>query len=165
MEIRRYGIGHRRADGPPGTRGVRGGPIHGDARGVLSELAFGRRALMEPHLNPNPTWFVVIEGGGWVQVGDERTRIAAGEAVLFPPGIPHGAWTDATEMRAIVVEFDGGEDPVLAGLIGAGSAESDRADREAPGEPGGRRPVERGVGGLARPPAAPAPDPESGEPS
>lgn len=162
MEIRRFGVGHRREDGPAGTRGVRGGAIHGDARGVLSELAFARHALMEPHLNPNPTWFLVIEGGGWVQVGDERARIAAGEAVLFPPGIPHGAWTESTEMRALVVEFGGDDDPVLGGLLAAGPGDAWRGEGS---DTPPARPVERGEGSLARPPSMPATDPESGEPS
>ncbi len=47
----------------------------------------------------------MIEGGGWVGVGDERTRVQAGEAVVWPPDVLHAAWTDGTQMRAIVVEF------------------------------------------------------------
>lgn len=105
MEIRRFGIGHRRPDGPPGTTGVTGQPIHNDARGYIGELALARHARIEPHTNPNQTYFIVIEGGGFVQVGDERARVAAGEAVLWPAGVVHGAWTELSEMRAIVVEF------------------------------------------------------------
>jgi quercetin dioxygenase-like cupin family protein len=105
MQVVRFGVGHRRPDGPPGTVGLQGQVIHADARGLISELAFARNARIEPHSNPNTTWFVVIEGGGWVAVGEERTRVAAGEAILWPPDIIHGAWTDYSEMRAIVVEF------------------------------------------------------------
>ena len=47
----------------------------------------------------------MIEGGGWVGVGDERTRVQAGEAVVWPPDVLHAAWTDGAPMRAIVVEF------------------------------------------------------------
>ena len=119
LEVVRFGVGHRRPQGPPGTVGLSGTPIHADARGVIAELAFIRGARIEPHSNPNLTWFVVIEGGGWVQVGEEQTRIAAGEAVLWPPDIDHSAWTDYAEMRAIVVEFGTGSDdapaPVLEG--------------------------------------------------
>ena len=39
MDIRRFGPGHRRPDGPPGTRGVTGTVIHQDARGLIAELA------------------------------------------------------------------------------------------------------------------------------
>jgi hypothetical protein len=60
---------------------------------------------MAPHSNPNLSYFVVIEGGGFVQVGDERARVAAGEAVVWPANVVHGAWTELTPMRAIVVEF------------------------------------------------------------
>ena len=117
MEIRRFGVGNRRPDGPPRTTGVAGQVIHADGRGVISELAFARRASVEPHSNPNTTWFVVIEGGGWVQVGDERARIAAGEAVLWPADVVHAAWTELTEMRAIVVELGGADDALVRGIL------------------------------------------------
>ncbi len=105
MEIRRFGPGHRRPEGPPGTKGLTGQVIHSDERGVVTELAFSRRGLIAPHANPNLTLFVVISGGGFVQVGEERTRINHGEAVLWPPDVPHGAYTDGSEMRAIVIEL------------------------------------------------------------
>ncbi len=117
MEIRRFGVGHRRPDGPPGTKGVTGQAIHTDARGVVAELAFARRAAIEPHSNPNTTFFIVIEGGGFVQVGDERARVAAGEAVVWPAGVIHAASTDESEMRAIVVEFAGPDDAAVRGVI------------------------------------------------
>jgi quercetin dioxygenase-like cupin family protein len=106
MEILRFGPGHRRLGGPPGTQNVEGAVIMHDDRAVVSELAFGRYAMVVPHENPdNTALFVVISGAGWVQVGDERARINHGEAVVWPPAIPHGAYTDGTEMRAIVVEL------------------------------------------------------------
>jgi quercetin dioxygenase-like cupin family protein len=119
VEIRRFGVGNRRTDGPPGTKGTAGQVIHADGRGLVSELAFRRGATIEPHSNPNTTWFVVIEGGGWVQVGQERARVAAGEAVLWPADVLHAAWTELSEMRAIVVEFAGPDDAHLRGILDA----------------------------------------------
>ncbi|HEU4573117.1 MAG TPA: AraC family ligand binding domain-containing protein, partial [Candidatus Limnocylindrales bacterium] len=93
------------------------------------------------------TWFVVIEGGGWVRVGDEQARVASGEAVLWPPDVMHSAWTEHAPMRAFLVEFAAVPEataPVLEG----------RAVRLLPGE-GGTAP--RGEGSLSvegRPPAA-----------
>ena len=40
-----------------------------------------------------------------MRVGDERARVAAGEAVMWPPDVIHSAWTELTPMRAIVLEF------------------------------------------------------------
>jgi quercetin dioxygenase-like cupin family protein len=105
MEIRHFGIGHRRGEGPAGTHGVDGLAIHSDRFGVIAELAFKPHASMAPHTNPNLTYFLVIEGGGFVRVGDETARVAAGEAVIWPPDVIHSAWTELTPMRAIVVEF------------------------------------------------------------
>ncbi len=116
MEIVRFGVGHRRPEGPRGSHQLTGQVIVSDACGGISELAFARHGSIEPHANPNATWFVVIEGGGFVRVGDEQTRIAAGEAVLWPPGVLHAAWTEQSQMRAIVVEF-AGEDPARAAIV------------------------------------------------
>jgi quercetin dioxygenase-like cupin family protein len=143
VEVVRFGVGNRRPEGPPGTIGITGQVIHLDGRGVISELAFARNARIEPHSNPNTTWFVVIEGGGWVAVGEDRSRVHAGEAVLWPASIPHAAWTDLTEMRAIVVEYAGADD--------AGSrAAIDGVARPAVGAPGASAaPVVRVEGGVA----------------
>ncbi len=116
IEIRRFGVGHRRPDGPPGSVGLTGQVIHADGRGTVSELAFARGARIEPHSNPNTTYLIVVEGGGWVGVDGERTRIAAGEAAVWPADIIHSAWTEHSEMRAFVVEFNGADDrDIVAG--------------------------------------------------
>ena len=79
--------------------------VHVDGRGVVAEIALKSNASIAPHSNPNLTYFLVIEGGGFVSVGDERARVAAGEAVVWPPDLVHSAWTEQTPMRAIVVEY------------------------------------------------------------
>jgi quercetin dioxygenase-like cupin family protein len=175
MEIRRFGTGHRRPDGPPGTRGVEAQPIHGDDRGTIAELALRPNAAISPHSNPNLAYLLVIEGGGWVAVGQERARVSAGDAVVWPPDVIHAAWTESTPMRAIVVEFvaaadeppallldglAGSEAPHAAALPGVGAALDGRL---APAD--GR--VAPADGGLApNPPSDPPPDRSSpdGEP-
>jgi quercetin dioxygenase-like cupin family protein len=157
IEVVQFGVGHRRPDGPPGTTGVSGQVIFSDARGTISELAFGRNGRIEPHTNPNTTWFIVIEGGGWVVVDHERLRVAAGEAILWPAGIPHGAWADRGQMRAFVVELAGADDALARGLIEGRRA----APLLAAGEAGS---VARGEGGLRGPGHPPAADPDAGEP-
>jgi quercetin dioxygenase-like cupin family protein len=154
IEIHRFGVGHRRPDGPPGTTGVTGQVIHSDARGIISELAFKPNGVIEPHSNANTTWFVVIEGGGWVVVDSERVRVAAGEAVLWPPGAPHGAWADHGHMRAFVIEFAGPDDALIRGIF----------EGRLPALGTGDAPVARGEGGLSGPERRPPPDPTAGEP-
>ena len=149
IEVRRFGVGHRRPDGPPGSVGLTGQTIHSDGRGIVAEFAFARNARIEPHSNPNTTYFIVVEGGGWVGVGDERTRIAAGEAACWPPDVIHSAWTEHSEMRAFVVELAGADD---GGAVPGQAHELTAADRAETG---------RGVGVLAER----VPDPARREPS
>jgi quercetin dioxygenase-like cupin family protein len=158
IEIRRFGVGHRRPDGPAGTTGIEGQVIESGPYGVVAELAFGRKARITPHTNPNQTWFIVIEGGGWVGVADERARVQAGDAVLWPPDVLHAAWTDGTQMRAIVVELPG---PTLA-LPPVIDDATFRLVEET-------RPAARGEGSLRPRPAGTArrgadPEAEQGEP-
>jgi len=141
MEIRHFGVGNRRPEGPPGTTNLEGQVIHSDARGLIAELAFKRRGRITPHSNPNTTWFCVIEGGGFVQVGDEQRRVGPGDAVLWPPGVIHGAWTVGTQMRAIVVEFAGTDDSRIRGIL------EGTARRLGPGE---TKRVTKGQGRVTR---------------
>jgi len=154
VEIRRFGVGNRRPEGPIGSEGVEGQVIHSDARGVIAELAFRKGGRIEPHENPNTTWFIVIEGGGFVLVGEEQRRVAAGEAILWPAGVTHGAWTEYGPMRVFVVEFAGGDDSQIRGIL------EGRARRLLPGEAGA---TPKGEGRLAPRPAAEPIDRE-GEP-
>ena len=104
MEITRFGPGFRRTRPPAGSQGVADQTIWGDPRARVTELSFSAHALIAPQTSPDLGLFIVVAGGGWVQVGDERATINHGEAVEWPPGVAHGAWTDGSHMRAILVE-------------------------------------------------------------
>lgn len=149
MEIRRFGPGHRRPDGPPGTKGVTGQVILSDERAIVSELAFGRYAVVTPHINNDAaSLFIVIGGAGFVQVGAERSRVNHGEAVIWPAGVMHGAYTDGTEMRAIVVELHGRTDLLEAAVAARVVSEPSEAAAEDAHAPAATGPT-RAEGALA----------------
>ena len=74
---------------PPARPGSRARSSRAARAASSASWRSGGSARIAPHTNPNWTWFVVIEGGGWVGVGDERTRIQAGEAAAWPPDVLH----------------------------------------------------------------------------
>jgi quercetin dioxygenase-like cupin family protein len=167
MEIRRFGIGHRRQEGPPGTRGVEATPIHGDERGVVAELALRPHASLAAHSNPNLAYLLIIEGGGFVQVGDERARVAAGDAVVWPPNVVRAVSTELTPMRAIVVEFaapetGSGGSPLAAGQRNDASADG-AAEPPGPAPEGPRADSLRAEGALVPQPDVLPPDRRSSE--
>jgi quercetin dioxygenase-like cupin family protein len=104
VEILRFGPGFRRPDPPVGSQGIAEQTIWSDPRARITELAFSRHAVIRPHMSPDLGLFIVVSGGGWVQVGQERAAINHGEAAAWPPGVLHGAWTDGSQMRVILVE-------------------------------------------------------------
>ncbi len=104
MEILRFGPGFRRPQPRAASRGLTDQTIWADPRARVTELAFARSALLPPQTSPDLGLFIVIAGGGWVQVGAERTAINHGEAVELPPGVTHGVWTEGSTMRAVLVE-------------------------------------------------------------
>ena len=104
MDVLRFGPGFRRSRPREGTQGVADQTIWSDPRARITELAFSSRAFIAPQTSPDLGLFIVVAGGGWVQIGEERTSIDHGEAVELPPGVAHGAWTDGSTMRAILVE-------------------------------------------------------------
>jgi quercetin dioxygenase-like cupin family protein len=154
-EIRRFGIGHRRPEGPPGSTGVSSAIIESGPRATIAELAFVRGGTVKPHANRNATWMLIIEGGGFVRSGDAQTRIAAGEAILFEPGELHAVWTEYSEMRAIVVDLGTADPGVGAALLGSGAATAADAATD---------PAVKADGGLVVE-KAPAYDPSEGEPA
>jgi quercetin dioxygenase-like cupin family protein len=160
MDIRRFGVGHRRPQGPAGSVGLTGGPIHADEHGRIAELVLARHGRLELHSAPMPAWLLVIEGGGWVQVGDERARIAAGEAVCWPADVVRGLWTEGSELRAFIVEFGAGVGAV--GVVEPGAAEPGVVEPGAePATAVLRGPVRVADRGWTH---RPAPAPDEGEP-
>jgi quercetin dioxygenase-like cupin family protein len=104
VEIYRFGPGFRRPGPPAATQGLTSQTVWSDPRAHITELAFARRAVIAPQTSPDAGLFIVVSGGGWVQVGEERSAINHGEAVEWPAGVAHAAWTDGSEMRALLVE-------------------------------------------------------------
>ena len=134
--------------------------IHSDARGVVAELVFRPHSMVALHDNPNTTLFIVISGGGYVQVGTERARVNHGEAVVWPAGVIHGAYTEGTEMRAIVVEFRGADDAWVGAILGGAPLELPAGERVVD-----HPPVSPAEGRLAeQAPARGRRDESSGEP-
>ena len=130
--------------------------LHSDARATISELAFAKGASIPVHSNPNTTWFIVIEGGGFVLVGEDERRVAAGEAVLWPANLVHGARTVGGPMRALVVELAGADDAHMRNILPG------QARRLGPGEAGH---AARGEGHLAPRPIDPETRDSEGEPA
>ena len=92
------------------------------------------------------------------RVGDEQARVAAGEAVVWPPNVVHSAWTELTPMRAIIVEF--ATRPAEPLELDSGVTDSPADAPEEPAEEPAAHPP-RVDDGLVSKPAVLPPDRES----
>ncbi len=172
MEITRFGPGYRRPGGPHGAAGLSDAVVWSDPRARVTEVAFAARALLPLQTSPETALFIVVSGGGWVQVGGERAAVNHGEAVVWPAGLAHAAWTDGSPMRALVVEV--ADDPASAERTGPADSTGGRHAPPQSGRPDGpgapergraATPVTPGRGALAdRPPSRLDHDRSQGEP-
>ena len=105
MEIRRFGPGNRRTEREAGAIGVASALLHAGANAHITEIALSDRGALGPVRSPNDGLLIVIEGGGWLALADERQRVASGEAVALPAGVERLLATDGVPLRAILVEF------------------------------------------------------------
>jgi quercetin dioxygenase-like cupin family protein len=70
----------------------------------IAMLRFDQDGTIHEHPGINDTVVMCIDGEGWTSVGDERTRIRAGELVRWPKGVPHRLWTERREMTTLMFE-------------------------------------------------------------
>jgi len=105
VEIRRFGPGNRRTEREAGAIGVTSALLHACGSAHITEIALSDRAALGPVRSPNDGLLIVIEGGGWLALADERQRVASGEAVALPAGVERLLATDGVPLRAILVEF------------------------------------------------------------
>jgi quercetin dioxygenase-like cupin family protein len=106
VEIRRFGPGHRRSERAAGSIGTTASLLHAGPGARITELALDERALFGPLRSPLRGLLIMIEGGGWLALGDERQRVAAGEAIVLPADAERLLASDGAPLRAILVEFD-----------------------------------------------------------
>jgi quercetin dioxygenase-like cupin family protein len=63
---------------------------------------------MQEHAADEPILFMAIEGSGFLRLGGpegETARVQAGDAVLWPAGVPHRVWTEDEPLTSILFHF------------------------------------------------------------
>jgi quercetin dioxygenase-like cupin family protein len=87
-----------------GCVGVEGKVLVNEGDFFFSLLRFEPDGTIHEHPGPNDTYVACLEGEGWTSVGDERSRLRAGEFVVWPQGVPHRLWTVGTTMTTLMYE-------------------------------------------------------------
>jgi len=71
---------------------------------AVANLRFSPNASIDEHSAPIEIDVLCISGDGFVSVGNESSRLQAGQRVVWPAGLNHRLWTQGTEMETIMVE-------------------------------------------------------------
>jgi quercetin dioxygenase-like cupin family protein len=70
----------------------------------IAMLRFDPDGTIHEHPGLSDTIVICIDGEGWTSVGDERTRIRAGELVRWPKDVRHRLWTEGSQMTTLMFE-------------------------------------------------------------
>jgi len=76
---------------------------------VLQGILFFAHAILKPgkeiesHIDPYEEVYYLLQGQGVMTVGDEQQKVAAGDAIWLPYGIPHSLENDGNEDCIILV--------------------------------------------------------------
>ncbi|MCW2948436.1 MAG: MmsAB operon regulatory protein [Actinoallomurus sp.] len=90
--------------------------------GYFPDAADHRRSRTEG--SPQAIVIVCVDGAGWCRLPSGRSEVAAGQALVIPPGVPHSYGAAADDPWTIWWLHVGGED--VAELVGATLADPER---------------------------------------
>lgn len=97
-----------RIDDPVWVARYQGNPLLLHTEGLVACLYFAAPAELDEHDAPDDILFLIIAGKGWVRVGGSDglpVEVQAGDAVRWPAGILHKAWTTDTPMQALTLHY------------------------------------------------------------
>jgi len=117
MQIRKLTEGRPFRMGKGDTRNVFG-PGNGSERLTFNYAKFEPGVAFTPHVHDaSEDLILVLEGGGFIRLGDERHPIGPGDAILVSPGEFHGTIAGPNGLTCVSVQappdpklYDGSRD-------------------------------------------------------
>lgn len=88
----------------PGVEGVSGRVLVSRHDLVVAMLRFEPRATIDEHSAEQVIDVVCLEGGGFTSIDGHVAPLEAGQAVTWPPTLPHRLWIEGTPMLTLMVE-------------------------------------------------------------
>lgn len=58
----------------------------------INEFTVEAGARIEPHFHNSHEFYYVLDGEGWMQVGDEKQYVTPRTLIYIPPNAPHSMW-------------------------------------------------------------------------
>ena len=91
----------------PDSVGIIGRVLVREEGFFVAQLRFSEHAAITEHAGERDTIVVCVEGEGFTSVAGETADLREGQQVRWPRGIPHGLWTEDSNMTTLMVEhFD-----------------------------------------------------------
>jgi len=59
----------------------------------INEFTVEPDVRIEPHYHNSCEFYYVLEGEGWMQIGEEKQEVSPGDLIYIPPNEPHTMWS------------------------------------------------------------------------
>lgn len=59
----------------------------------INEFVLKPDVRIEPHFHNSCEFYYVLEGEGWMQVGEEKQKVKPRDLIYIPPNEPHTLWS------------------------------------------------------------------------
>ena len=92
----------------PNPKGLNIKKLYDGAGAQVMHMSLQPGEVVPAHATPIDVFFFVLEGSGFVTVGEEKASVSAGTLVESPKDIPHGLGNDSAGLlRVMVVKLNG----------------------------------------------------------
>jgi quercetin dioxygenase-like cupin family protein len=59
----------------------------------INEFTIPADVRIEPHFHNSLEFYYVLEGKGWMQIGEEKQEVGPRDLIYIPPNAPHTMWS------------------------------------------------------------------------
>ncbi len=92
----------------PNPKGLKIKKLYDGVGATVMHMSLTPGEVVATHTTPIDVFFFVLEGSGYISIGEEKESVSVGTLVESPKNIPHGLGNDSDGLlRVMVVKLNG----------------------------------------------------------